>query len=578
MFPKHIAYLMIFLLCLLFLGGCIQEINDLAFVPKEGDSGGISLPDKTKEAKDLPDTLGQEEAGDLTEIPVPGQEEAGDLSEILAQKQDEAGDLPEIDVPRWEEEDLPEIIVPWPDTEPVLAVYIIQNNGKRPEYAAVSSGGELILPFEFGRIELLPDDNSKEVRYLLTNRMKQTKQGNDPDYGDNLENAVLYDLQGREIVAFGSVDPSLSLLGNTLFVDDGNTLRILDLEELAWQFGLKDAGLVAYDEKCFAVSSYTQKQDHEFCSLAFYNYEGDLLKTTEVRNVLFTLKDSTGMPNYIFCDSLDYYVVAIPFDLSEDIFLENEIYSNYFTWPDGSEFFLTSIGSRSRLYDGEFSLVAEYKYRVTDCQPQFLVFEIDEKYQVATYDAEFIGPAYDEIWQNSFGYAANLQQSSFFTAIRKLKYGLTGERYIYHCLDQRGEPVRKFFHSTNNCLGLNTSAQGYTQHIDRVEDGRKTTIYDPKGKKILQNILNDENYIGVDLILVLGGKTYFTARYLNAQQAWRTCLLDENGNILLNDLLWLEPLDSRYFSTARGRYFGIMDIEGKWLYQETGSDDNEVDE
>ncbi len=441
--------------------------------------------------------------------------------------------------------------IPTADYDVKDNLYVISRNN---QWGVLNAKGEFIIAPQENQLIILRDSVTHAPCYIQASKIIPGKKDEEYDvyWEDNQYLNALYDSKGNLIYDFDEGYFS-DVYGDYLRMYRDEKEQLVNMKT-GESLNLEDTNISTYNE-LFVMSDYEEP------GIRFYDTDMGLVKE---------------LPDYFF---------------------------NYTTKANGKTYFIVQNEERQRgLLDENFNLIVPCQYNwINDINGNFVraedqsqcsvVIDITTGETVMTLDPS----------ENLYYYDGNLALVSTNDKYGKRTYDMIHltednrtDTYPYLSVindstwgHQAGGFLVKNEDGTTTildkagkvCLELDdecwASYNGKYFIIDyygNIDGRRPTEIYKPDGTKV--DLPKD--YDTISSMYHYEPLPYLEARYEDRQGAWKTDILDESGNLLVENLqiYTVNDFESDYCDgyrilARRGFSQGLMDMKGNWLYEES---------
>ncbi len=430
-------------------------------------------------------------------------------------------------------------------------LYVIARNN---QWGVLNAKGEFVIAPQENSLNILRDSVTHAPRYIQASKIIPGKK--DEEYGvyweDNQYLNALYDTKGNLIYDFAEGYFS-DVYGDYLRMYRDEKEQLVNMKT-GEALDLEDANISTYNG-LFVISDYDEP------GIRFYDTNMELVKE---------------LPDYYF---------------------------NYTTKDDDKTYFIVQNAERQAgLLDEDFNLVVPCQYRwINDVNGKFVraedqsqcsvivdittgetVLSTDPSEDIYYYDGnlalvatndKYGKRAYNMIYLNednridSYPYLSVINNSTW--GHKAAGFLVKNEDKTTTILDKEGNI---FLALDDECWASYNGNYFIIEYYGDIDGARPTELYKPDGTKLDL----PKEYTSISSMYHYESLPYLEARYEDRQGNWKTDILDETGNLLIENLqiYTFSDFESDYCDgyrilARRGFSQGMMDMEGNWLYEES---------
>lgn len=430
-------------------------------------------------------------------------------------------------------------------------IYVIARNN---QWGILDTQGKFVIEPQEYQLNILRDSITHEPKYIQASKIIPGKKDEEYDvyWEDNEYLNALYDTKGNLIYDFAEGWFS-DVYGDYLSMYRDEKMQMVNMKT--------GESLDVEDTNISVFKDYIVMSHYDEPGIKFYNANMELVKELPEYNFNYTTRDNEKT----------YFIVqneerqAGLFDENFNLVVPceyrwiNEVNGNFVRAEDQSQcdvvIDITTGETVMALdpaedlyyYDGNLALVATYdKYgnRTYD------MIHLNEDNRIDTY------PYLSIINNSAWGHGAN-------------GFLVKNEDGTSTILDKEGNV---FLELDGECWASCNDKYFIIEYYGDKEENRPVELYKPDGTKL--DLPKD--YASLHPMYQYEALPYLEAGYRDNQDNWRIDILDEDGNLLIENLqiYTFSDFESDYCDgyrilARRGFSQGMMDMQGNWLYKES---------
>lgn len=433
-------------------------------------------------------------------------------------------------------------------------IYVLARNN---QWGILNSNGEFVIPPQEYSLNILRDSITHAPKYIQASKIIPGKKDEEYDvYWENNQYLnALYDTKGNVIYDFAEGYYS-DVYGDYLRMYRNEKEQLVNMKT-GETIDLEDTNISIFNE-LFVMSDYDEP------GIRFYNTNMELVK--ELPDYHFNYTTSDNDKTYFIVQNAERQAGLLDENFNLLVPCEyrwiNDVNGNFVRAEDqsqcdvvidittGETVMATDPAENLYYYDGNLALVAtndKYSKRA------YNMIYLNEDNRIDTY------PHLSVINNSTWGHKAG-------------GFLVKNEDGTTTILDGDG---KEFLRLDAECWASYNGNYFIIEYYGDIDSRRPAELYRPDGTKL--DLPKD--YESITSMYHYEPLPYLEARYEDRQGNWRTDILDEKGNLLVENLqiYTVNDFESDYCDgyrilARRGFSQGMMDMEGNWIYKESAFD------